>query len=69
VEDVLDALAAGEPPPTTAVGGVQALLPGGKQALDLDLDPGRYVVLCEIPSPSDRIPHHEKGMFKEVTVT
>jgi hypothetical protein len=67
--DVLDALAAGTPPPATPLGGVQALLPGASQSLQLDLEPGRYVVSCQIPSVLDQAPHHTKGMIAEVTVT
>jgi len=26
-------------------------------------------VWCSIPSPTDAVPHHAKGMFREVTVT
>jgi hypothetical protein len=68
-EDVLDALDAGTSPPATSVGGVQAILPGATQSLQLDLEPGRYVVICHIPSPFDQTPHYDKGMIREVTVT
>jgi hypothetical protein len=66
-EDVLVALERGEPLPGTAVGGMQALMPGTSERLQLDLEPGRYVVLCAIPSP-DGVPHHAKGMVDEITV-
>jgi hypothetical protein len=68
-EDVLDALAAGQAPPATAVGGMQALLPGASQSLRLDLEPGDYVVACHIPSLHDQEPHYDKGMIQQVTVT
>jgi hypothetical protein len=68
-DDVRAALAAGTPPPVTMVGGVQALMPGASQAVQLDLEPGAYVAFCSIPSPFDQTPHHAKGMFQEVTVT
>jgi hypothetical protein len=68
VEDVRAALDAGARPPATSVGGMQALLPGATQRLQLDLDPGRYVLVCEVPSP-DGTPHRAKGMLHEVTVT
>jgi hypothetical protein len=67
--DVLDALAAGQSPPATPLGGMQALLPGGSQLLRLDLAPGEYAVWCSIPSPFDQTPHHAKGMLQEVTIT
>jgi hypothetical protein len=68
VEEVRAALAAGEAVPATPVGGLQAILPGATQLLQLDLDPGRYVVMCSVHSP-DGVPHHMKGMLQEVTVT
>lgn len=65
--DVVDAITAGTPPPITPVGGIQALPPGDTQALQLRTEPGRYILMCEIPSP-DGIPHHAKGMVRELTV-
>lgn len=56
------------PPPFSAVGGMQALMPGASQALQLGLDPGRYILVCLIPSPSDGVPHAAKGMIQEVTI-
>jgi uncharacterized cupredoxin-like copper-binding protein len=67
-DEALRAVVAGEPAPLTVVGGLQALLPGASQRLQLDLDAGEYVVMCEIPSP-DGTPHVNKGMFRPVTVT
>lgn len=65
--DVLDAFEAGRPPPSTAVGGMQALPPGVGQRLQLDLEPGRYLLLCRVPSP-DGTEHAHKGMVTEITV-
>jgi hypothetical protein len=67
-EDVGRALAEGSAPPATPLGGMQAILPGASQRLQLDLDPGRYVLVCEVPSP-DGVDHHRKGMITELTVT
>jgi hypothetical protein len=53
----------------TPVGGTQAIFPGSSQLLQLDLEPGEYVVVCEVPSPGDGQPHHAKGMVRRVTVT
>jgi hypothetical protein len=64
---VLLCLAAGAPPPGTAVGGMKALLPGAAQQLQLDLEPGEYAVICHVPSP-DGTPHHVRGMVRQVTV-
>jgi hypothetical protein len=47
------------------VGGPNAPAPGGESAAALDLKPGRYVLLCFIPSP-DGTPHIMKGMAKEM---
>jgi hypothetical protein len=66
--DVRDALLTGTRPDATPLGGMQALLPGGEQRLQLDLDAGEYVVACEIPSP-DGTPHNVKGMVQQVTIT
>lgn len=68
VNDVLAALHDGGPPPGTAVGGMQALPPGQRQQLQLDLEPGRYAVLCAVPSP-DGTAHFDAGMIDEVEVT
>jgi hypothetical protein len=68
VGHVARALERREPLPATPVGGMQGLLPGASQHLQLALDPGRYVVVCEVPSP-DGAPHHAKGMIEEITVT
>ncbi len=68
IDDVARALEAGTAVPATPVGGMQAILPGATQHVQFDLEPGRYVVVCEVPSP-DGTPHHAKGMIQEVTVT
>jgi uncharacterized cupredoxin-like copper-binding protein len=66
-DDVARALADGAPPPGTALGGMQALLPGATQQLQLDLEPGEYAVICHVPS-ADGTPHHVRGMIRQVTV-
>jgi uncharacterized cupredoxin-like copper-binding protein len=68
VDTVRAALERGDPMPATAVGGMQAILPGATQHLQLDVRPGRYVLVCEIPS-SDGVAHSLKGMIAEVRVT
>jgi hypothetical protein len=57
------------PPPFSAKGGVQALMPGASQLMATDLDPGEYVILCGIPDPTDGVPHMAKGMVQIVTVS
>jgi hypothetical protein len=68
-DDVAQALDRGEPPPMTPVGGLQAIFPGTTQLLQLDLEPGEYVVVCQVPSPADGQSHHAKGMIRRLTVT
>jgi hypothetical protein len=67
-DDVVAAIEGHTPPPGTAVGGMQALTPGTTQRLQLDLEPGEYVVICHVPSP-DGTPHHARGMIRRVSVT
>lgn len=66
VDEVLAAIEQGDTLPVVPLGGVQAIMPGRTQQLQLDLDPGRYVIWCEIPSP-DGASHAEKGMIRAVT--
>lgn len=74
-QDVLDFFTSEEPPsgpPSfSGQGGMQALLPGDSQSLQLDLEPGEYVVLCAIPDFTDpeMTPHIAKGMIATVTVS
>ena len=68
LRDLFGALQAGGPPPKWAVdvGGPNAGAPSSTAILDLK--PGRYAVVCFIPSPDGK-PHIMKGMAKEVVVT
>ena len=56
------------PPPFTAVGGVQGLMPGASQLLSLELTSGTYVIACFVPDPVDGKPHADKGMIKTLTI-
>lgn len=47
----------------TLVDEVEDIIPGGEPTLTLDLDPGTYVILCNLPE------HYEKGMVTTLTVT
>ena len=49
------------------VGGPNTPGPGGEAAAILRLTPGRYAMICVIPSPDGKA-HVMKGMAKEVTV-
>jgi len=68
VDQVVAAIERGAPPPGTAVGGMQAFPPGATQQLQLDLEPGEYVVVCHVTSPNGT-PHHARGMIRQVMVT
>lgn len=47
----------------TLVDEVEDILPGSTLTLDLDLEPGEYVVICNLPG------HYEMGMVTKLTVT
>ena len=49
------------------VGGPNTPGPGGESTAILRLTPGRYAMICVIPSPDGK-PHVMKGMAKQVTV-
>jgi hypothetical protein len=58
------------PPPFSAVGGLQALMPGASQLLVVeDAEPGDYLMICQIPDPTDGVPHAAKGMAVPATVS
>jgi uncharacterized cupredoxin-like copper-binding protein len=57
------------PPPFSAVGGMQALMPGASQLLVMeDAEAGEYLMICQIPDPADGVPHAAKGMALPATV-
>lgn len=49
-------------------GGPVAAMPGQMVATTMVLEPGNYVIVCEIPS-ADGVTHTKKGMVMPVTVT
>ncbi len=58
------------PPPFSAIGGLQALVPGASQLLVMeDAEPGDYLMICQIPDPTDGVPHAAKGMAVPATVS
>lgn len=60
---------AGGPPPFAPVGGVNGLDVGYTGYAELDLQPGTYVAICNIPSPNAQgAPHFALGMVMEFTV-
>ena len=50
------------------VGGPNSPMPGGENSATLDLEPGKYVMVCVIPAMTDGQPHFMKGMMKQLTV-
>lgn len=69
VRELIDRLVDGEsePPWATFVGGPSVPPTGGESEVTVALEPGRYALLCFIPS-KDRAPHFMKGMVRELTV-
>lgn len=47
----------------TLVDEVEDIIPGGNVTLNLDLEPGDYVIICNLPG------HYELGMVNSLTVT
>jgi hypothetical protein len=37
--------------------------------VEVDLEAGEYILLCNIPSPADGVSHAQKGMIQPLTVT
>lgn len=57
------------PPPFIPVGGANGIDVGLTEYAELNLEPGNYVAICNIPSPkSEGHPHFALGMIKEFTV-
>jgi len=56
------------PQGTQFVGGPNEAVPGASTTATLKLDPGKYAVVCFIPSSKDGRSHESKGMIKAVTV-
>lgn len=70
MKDLFDAMGphGGMPAWARDVGGPNTPGPNGEATAILRLNPGRYAMICVIPS-KDGKPHVMKGMAKEVTVT
>jgi hypothetical protein len=54
----------GPPPWITDVGGVPLLSPGEEIGITRELEPGKYVYLCFIPTPQG-VPHVKLGMVED----
>jgi len=56
------------PPPFKEAGGLQAIMPGTKGFMELNLAAGNYAYICFVPDPASGAPHFALGMFKGFTV-
>jgi len=57
------------PPPFRFMGGVQAIMPGARAWVTLDLPPGDYALICFLPSPAhEGRAHFTLGMVRPFTV-
>jgi hypothetical protein len=57
------------PPPFTPAGGINGLGVGGSGYMLLNLEPGNYVAICNIPSAANQgAPHFMLGMIKEFSI-
>jgi uncharacterized cupredoxin-like copper-binding protein len=56
------------PPPFEAVGGMNGLSQGIAGNMTLDLAPGTYFAICNIPDPASGLPHSRLGMVRQFTV-
>lgn len=53
----------------TLLGGAQGLQKGLVSYINYDLDPGTYILFCNIPDPKTGTPHVSLGMLASFTVT
>ena len=69
LSDLFAALGKGHGPPSWAheAGGPNTPVPGGTSVASVNLEVGRYALLCFIPSPDGK-PHVMKGMAREFVV-
>lgn len=59
---------AGTPPPFEAVGGMNGLSAGEADYVTVDLQPGQYVAICNIPDPASGVAHSQLGMVHPFSV-
>jgi uncharacterized cupredoxin-like copper-binding protein len=55
-------------PPIIPVGGIGDLMPGREAWMELQLTPGRYLIICTMKAANGGKPHHALGMRYEFTV-
>lgn len=68
--DLVAWLESGQAPPpwATFVGGPIVPSPGAESEVTVYLAPGRYALICPVPSPTDHRPHMSNGMVREIVV-
>lgn len=73
VDDFLQATGpnATGPPPGSFAGGITGIEAGSSQSFRVDLEPGRYAVICFLPDVTapEHTPHFVKGMAASFTVS
>src|SRR5262249_471282 len=57
------------PPPFEAVGAMEAFSAGRSGDMTVDLQPGTYVAICNVPDPASGVSHAQLGMIRQFTVT
>lgn len=67
IDDVIKLAPTDMPAWLVAAGGPSAAGPGGTLETTLKLAPGRYVIVCDVPSPDGK-PHFMKGMVRPIIV-
>ena len=67
-KEVLSRSSLGLPGGEPIIGGIHGVLPGKTGSTVVALKPGRYILGCTIPSPSDLVTHFDKGMISVLTV-
>lgn len=55
-------------PPVAPIAAFGDLYPGKEAWVAVDLTPGRYFMLCDVPAKADGRPHRKHGMVTEFTV-
>jgi hypothetical protein len=71
VDEFLASLAPGSPAEAIdwqALGGISVIEPGTHSYFSVDLEPGKYVVICFAPDHGSGAPHFMNGMVQEIIV-
>lgn len=55
-------------PPGLPLGGVAPLARGGEAWFEVELEAGRYALICFVPDAKDGKPHFAHGMLQEIEI-